>query len=160
MAPGPRERGRQLVQTASPATALFGSVFMIPGIYVLLLGLNVIHAAPGSIHCPMFVLIGVGIAFTFAGLSCILQAIGLQRTWLGNIVGLGMVVGLLTPFFWIVFLNNQIGIFTKLFFMFIMGVFVLFGLVVMFARFIPGVRVIKGGEGETLKSISRSDDKF
>jgi hypothetical protein len=158
MTPAPRESGSHLVhqvqQTSPLAATLFGGVFMIPGIYVLLLGLNVIHATPGSVHAPLFVLIGIGLAFSCAGLSSILQGIGLQRSWLGQIVGLGALIGMVTPFLWMAFFNDQITGFPKIMLIGLIGFFLFIMFLILFARFIPGVRVISGDSGESLQSIA------
>jgi len=141
-------------------SVILGGASLVPGVYILLIGLNIVPAA-GKVHAPLFVLVGAGIAFICGGVGAILQGLGVNpRSWINHVVGLGVLGGILTPFVWIVFLNNQVGAPTKLFFMFILGFIAFIVLVIAFARFIPGVKVISQNGESDFKSISQSDDKI
>jgi hypothetical protein len=156
----PPERAKHLYAQTTKPTLLVGVLAMLPGLFLLSIGLGLIHPT-GAANAPMFVVTAIGAAFFFAGVSVTLQSIGLNpRSWLNHVLGLLIMGGMITPIVWMAFFNSAVSGFTKVFFGFILFFVLFIFALVAFARFIPGVRVIESGDGQTFKSISKSDDKL
>lgn len=113
-------RSRQLPlnhTTASRPTPLLGLIVMAVGCFPLLVGLQVIKPAAGSVHAPLWILAAVGVTFIGAGLSVLLQAIGLPKNSpINAILAILIILGMLTPFAWIVLGPSGAGIIGRLLF--------------------------------------------
>jgi hypothetical protein len=161
--PSPSERITQFSvrnQRLTKPTPLIGLVAMIPGLFLLSIGLGIIHPS-GTVHGPLFLVSACGSAFFLAGVSIIFQGLGLNpRSWVNNVLGLLILGSMLTPFVWVAFLNNSIPPFARIMFGLIVCFILFIAAVVAFARFIPGVRVISRQDGESFTSISPPDDKL
>jgi len=116
---------------------MMGVLVMAVGTMPLLLGLGVIKAQNAS-HVPPFVVGAVGVAFIMAGIMILTSALGMaQKSWLSRILAFLLICSFLTPFLWIALFSNQALIFRLAF-----GAPVVLFVLLYFARYIPGVKVI------------------
>lgn len=138
--------------TTSKPTPLLGLIVMAVGCFPLLVGLQIIKPAAGSVHAPLWVLAAVGVTFIGAGLSVLLQAIGLPKNSpINAILAILIILGMLTPFAWIVLGPSGAGIIGRLLF----GMPIAIVLLLLAAVFlIPGeMKIIDPQTGEVRKII-------
>lgn len=119
----------------------FGFIFILVGAYPFLVSLGLLPTRPGSVHCPMIVLTGIGVAFMGAGLLCVLQAFQLDRfPRLTATVGTLTMVGFLAPFIWLGLFAPDIPLVARI----VVGGITSF---VAIASLVAGsITVIKGGK--------------
>jgi len=114
-----------------------GVLVMSVGTMPLLLGLGVIKAQNAS-HVPLFVVGAVGVALIMAGIMILTAAMGMsQKSWLSRLLGFLLICSFLTPFAWIALFSSQALMFRLAF-----GAPVVLFVLLYFARYIPGVKVI------------------
>lgn len=105
------------------AQSVFGLVFVAAGSFPFLTALNLIHLPGSKVHCPLFVLGSVGLAFMGAGLLLFFQGIGLARfPRLMGILGFITVMSFLTPFGWLAVAAPKIDLIARVVIGFFVGV--------------------------------------
>ncbi len=134
------KKGEIYSPSSSKPHPAMGLVFAGVGLYPLLVGMGVVPVDPGRVHCPLFVLIGIGVAFISGGLAVTLQGLGVSpKSWVTQLVGLLCLGGILTPFLWIVFGNNSVPAPAKICFAAFLGLFVLIFALCTIATLVPGL---------------------
>ena len=79
---------------------LFGSVFILAGLMIILLGLGVIHADPSTVHAPMWIIVCAGLVFLLGGVVVINgYAFSRPNLIISDILGVS-VVGIMTLICW------------------------------------------------------------
>ena len=75
---------------------IFGSIFILAGLAIILLGFGVIHADPKSFHAPHWIIVCAGLMFTLGGISVINgYAFTKPNIIISDILGMS-IVGLMT----------------------------------------------------------------
>lgn len=149
------DRVKALDPVRSRLALLLGAVAMVPGVFMMLVGFNIIHLVSRSGHLPLTIFVAFGATVFLGGLSAFLRGLGLSpKSWLNGLLGIGVWSAMAAPFIWLLFIDKQISDSTKLVFKAMFGVMIFLFLIFFFARFIPGVRVI-GNKGP--RAIERSN---
>lgn len=112
--------------------ALFGLVFIAAGAFPFAVSLNLINVPGSTVHCPMFVLGSVGLAFMGAGATVFCNNVGLSRfpRFMG-VLGLITIMSFLTPFGWLAIFAPKVDLIARIvigFFVGIIGLAILVGL--------------------------------
>lgn len=114
--------------------ALFGLVFIVAGAFPFGVATNLINIPGSTVHCPLFVLGSVGLAFMGAGSIVFCNGVGLSRfpRFMG-ILGLVTIMSFLTPFGWLAIFAPKVELIARIFIGFFVGVIGL-AIVIGFAR--------------------------
>jgi hypothetical protein len=141
----------------SAAPAVFGLIFVAAGSFPFLVSLGLIHVKASSVHCPMFVLGSVGLAFISAGLMVFFQGIGFGRfvRFMG-VLGLITILAFLTPFAWLALSAPHVDLFPRILIGFFVGV-------IGIAIVVGSIKTIFFGvmpDGTSYKPISNRTDDY
>jgi hypothetical protein len=143
-----------------------GLVFVAAGLFPLLIGLGLVHVDPSTVHAPLFVLTGVGVAFICAGLAASGQSLGVRKSWIMWLLGLLALGGFLTPFIWIVFGRSDVPIIARIWFGLILGLIAFIAILSSLLNAFPGladrlgIRVIYNNQQDARLKITDKDDRL
>ena len=144
--------------TSRIAAPLFGLIFVAAGAFPFLVSLNLINIPGSKVHCPLFVLGAVGLAFIGAGFLVFFNGIGFARfTRFMGVLGLITILSFLTPFAWLAIAAPKVELIARIFIGFFVSVIGL-AIVAGFAKTI--VFGIPPQSQTAYKELSNQYDKY